>query len=196
MGRRTAIFALAAVLAAVAIAGCGGGSGSDDESSVQEQIEKARHEGAVAAHRRERMAELQRRVTRIERQSRQGAGPTVTAAPRADNSTSGEGSSILRLFHTPSGNVSCAILSDGATCSVASANETFVLESGAGAWTEPGASLSRGSGEAVAYGSTVSAGSVTCTTPAADEPRGVVCTDHASGHGFEASRIESRRSTF
>jgi hypothetical protein len=198
-GPRAAFVTLFTCLVVILIAGCGGDS-SADESTVQMQIEEARREGAAAAHRRERMVELQRRVTRLERQARRSPGTkpgaTVATAPRAVAQADVDDSTILRMFHAPSGNVSCALLTDGATCSVASVNKTFVLENGVTAWSEPGTHLSRGSGEYVPFGSTVSAGQVTCTVPASNEPRGIVCTDSTGNHGFEASRIESRQSTF
>ncbi|MDX6622437.1 MAG: hypothetical protein QOE75_369 [Solirubrobacterales bacterium] len=102
----------------------------------------------------------------------------------------------MRLFHTPSGNVACAILSDGATCSVLPTNETFVLESGSVAWSEAGVAFPGDAGDLAPYGTSLEAGQVSCSIPASNEPRGVVCTDSVSGHGFEASRVESRQSTF
>ncbi|HUB98682.1 MAG TPA: hypothetical protein VMS11_02550 [Solirubrobacterales bacterium] len=158
-----------AVLGALVIVlvGCGG-SDSGGGTAQQQELEQARREGAVAAHRQERIAELQR--------------PEVSQASRT--------------FHSPSRNIGCAILPDGALCSVVTSNETFVFNHGAPASIEPGAVLSGSAGDLAPYGSTVRAGSIVCSIPAAPERRGVTCSDSATGHGFEASRIAARQSTY
>jgi len=61
---------------------------------------------------------------------------------------------------------------------------------------ESGSALPRGFGELADYGSTVSAGSITCTIPASAEPRGIACVDTGSGHGFEASSVSSRQEAY
>ncbi|HEX3240185.1 MAG TPA: hypothetical protein VHR18_08635 [Solirubrobacterales bacterium] len=186
-------------MALLLLAGCGGGSSASDTRSSQEQIEQARHEGAVAAHRRERVAALQRRVARLERRSRAGSAATVQAqqpTPTAPATTEDVAEPSQRYFHTPSGNVSCTVSPGGATCVVSSTGQGFVLETGNGAWVEAGSSVPSGTGELVPYGSTISADPISCSVPASDEARGVVCTDASTGHGFEASRVESRQRTF
>jgi hypothetical protein len=99
----------------------------------------------------------------------------------------------LRSFHAPSGNVSCEVFTSGATCTVESSGETFVLEADSPARVESAAVLSPGLGEVVEYGHTVGDGSITCEVPPSDVPRGVTCVDQSDGHGFEASRDASRQ---
>lgn len=185
--------------ATLALVGCGG-SGSDD-SSVQQQIEQARQQGAAVAHRQERIAELQKRVRHLERESGGGESQPESSASRqpapapvetSPASTSG----AVRTFHAPSGTVSCSILAEGALCAVSSIDETFVFDHGSAAAVEPGAALPRRAGELAPYGSTVSEGGISCVVPQSDEARGIVCTDSSTGHGFEASRVASRQSTY
>lgn len=102
-----------------------------------------------------------------------------------------------RVFHSPSDNVSCKILPHGALCTVFSADLTFVFNQGSPGRVVSGLRLPRSAGELTPYGSTVSAGVITCLMPAvSSEPRGVICSDSASGHGFEASRVAERQRTF
>ncbi len=136
----------------------------------------------------------------ITRQSAKGQSRTVTTQtvtvpqtqpvqPPADEAE--------RAFFAPSGNVSCAIQGDGARCSVATANLTFVLPPGGGAaFTVQELQLSRASGYEAPFGSEESNGAVVCSIPPSDVPSGITCRDSATGHGFEASRVPSRRKTF
>lgn len=184
------------VTALVGFAGCGG-SGSSE--STQQQLEAAKREGEEAAREKDRITSLQHQVKQLKRQGHKTA-PAV-AAPSSQQeqpapAPQGEAPVVLRSFHAPSGNVSCEILSNGALCSVDSTAETFSFSDGEAAHEESGSTLSRSSGELAPYGSTVSAGSVTCTIPQSNEPRGIVCTDSESGHGFEASRVGSRQSVY
>jgi hypothetical protein len=42
----------------------------------------------------------------------------------------------------------------------------------------------------------VSVGDVVCAVPLESEARGVTCSDSATGHGFEASRVPSRQKVY
>lgn len=181
-------------IAAIALAGCGD-SGSSGPSEAQ--LEAARKQGEEAAHERDRINSLQKQVRGLKhRAKQQGATVAPPSESGAETVTSESGPTVLRAFHAPSGNVSCEILSNGALCSVSSIATTFAFSDGQAAQIEAGASLSRGAGELAAYGSTISAGSITCTVPSSDEPHGIVCTDGDSGHGFEASRVSSRQHAY
>jgi hypothetical protein len=180
------------------VAGCGSDDSEAEDTSVQLQIEQARKEGAEGARRQQRLKRLERKVRQLERQDgREPPASPVEADRRAvDSEQSPSSSTALRSFHTPSGNVACEIDADGAACAVDSTGEVFAFDAGAPARIEPGATPPPGSGQLVPYGTVVSAGSITCSVPSAGEPRGVVCQDASSGHGFEASRVPSRQSTY
>jgi hypothetical protein len=183
----------------LALSGCGGSS--SDDSSVQQQIEQARKQGAAAAHRQERIAELQRRVAHLEHktQGKEGSTTSPQRSPAVGASPTGGASDPsvpIRTFHSPSNNVSCEILREGALCSVISNDATFVLDQGEVARIEAGTAVPQGAGELAPYGSTVSEGTIVCTLPASGDARGVVCSDSSTGHGFQASRVESRQHTF
>ncbi len=178
------------------VSGCGG---SSSDSPSEAQLEKAKEEGERVAQERARVDELEKEVRSLRRSARRAkAGGPTTAAPAssAPSPESGGENELLQTFHAPSGNVSCAITSDGAFCSVASIGTTFRVEGGGVGEIESGSVLPRGFGELAAYGRTISAGSITCTVPEADEPRGITCLDASSGHGFEASRVSSRQKAY
>jgi hypothetical protein len=184
------------LLAVGVVTGCGD---SESENPSEAQLEKAKEEGERVAEERARVDELEKEVRNLKRSARRSkagsAQTAVTATPEPASENGGE-DELLRTFHAPSGNVSCAITSTGAFCTVASIATTFRLQNGEAGQTEAGSVLPRGSGELAGYGSTVSAGSVTCTVPEADEQRGIVCVDAISGHGFEASRVGSRQDVY
>jgi hypothetical protein len=124
-----------------------------------------------------------------------GAATTTNSGTGASATTASPGAS--RVFHAPGDNVTCEVQAEGARCSVASNNQTFVLPGNEEAsHTESGLALSTGSGSLANYGTSVSLGSVTCAIPMEREPRGIVCNDSASGHGFEASQDASRQKTY
>lgn len=176
------------------VSGCGDSS-SDAPSAAQ--LEKAREEGERVGQERARVDELEEEVRGLKRAARDNS---ADEEPRAVNSTPAppeQGDpALLRSFHAPSGNVSCAITSQGAYCTVDSIATTFRLEDGRPGDIESGAALTRGFGELAGYGTSVSAGSVTCTIPESNEERGIVCSDAGSGHGFEASRIPARQKVY
>jgi hypothetical protein len=176
------------------LAGCGD-SGSDSPSAAQ--LEKAKEEGERVAQERARVDELEKEVRKLKRSARH---PQASSSPSAVSAVAtppeDSESELLRTFHAPSGNVSCAITSTGAFCTVDSIATTFRVEGGGAGQIESGSALPRSFGELAGYGSTVSAGSVSCTVPEADEPRGITCIDGDSGHGFEASRISSRQDAY
>jgi hypothetical protein len=120
---------------------------------------------------------------------------TVNARTGASATTASNGTG--RVFHAPGDNVICEVQAQAARCSVASNNQTFVLPgSGEASHIESGLALSTGSGSLADYGTSVSVGSVTCAIPMEREPRGIVCNNSASGHGFEASQDASRQKTY
>jgi hypothetical protein len=201
--------ALAGGLAALAVvgllAGCGGSSGGSTVSRASApELRAAQIRGEEAAKERDRVAGLQRQVRSIRRRLRHHDArhePASSAAVATGGSTPQAAAPVVsegpvRSFHAPSGNVSCEVLTDGATCTVASVGLTFVLESGSAARVEAGAALPSGLGELMDYGSTVSAGSITCEVPPSDVPRGITCVDLSDGHGFEASRDSSRQKAY
>ena len=124
-----------------------------------------------------------------------GAATTANSGTGASTTTASPGAS--RVFHAPGDNVTCEVQADEARCSVASNNQTFVLPGdGEASHTESGLALSTGSGSLANYGTSVSLGPVTCVIPMEREPRGIVCTNSGSGHGFEASQDSSRQKTY
>lgn len=193
-----------AVVAVGLLSGCGGsGGGSTTDTVAVSELQAARRQGEEAAKERDRVAALQRQVRAIKRHMRHhrahhgSASPVVTevgAASAAPSPSAAEGP--LRSFHAPSGNVSCEVFGDGATCTVESVGTTFVLEPGAPARVEAGTALPSSFGELVEFGNVVSAGSITCEVPPSDVPRGITCVDQSDGHGFEASRVSSRQEAY
>jgi hypothetical protein len=176
-----------------ALAGCG--DSSNDEPSAA-QLKSARQEGERAGRERARVDELEEEVRGLKRSARtDSAGEKRRAVSSTPPPAADGGTELLRSFHAPSGNVSCAITSGGAYCSVASIATTFRLRVGSPGEIESGAALPENFGEPIEFGSTVSAGSVTCTVPESDEPSGIICSDN-TGHGFEASRVSERQKVY
>ncbi len=176
--------------------GCGG---SESNAPSAAQLEKAREEGEREGQERARVDELEEEVQALKRKTRQDKAtpsPAVGSPTPAPVEQREPETELLRSFHAPSGNVSCAITSNGAYCTVASIATTFRLTVGSPGQIEPGAVLPKGFGELADWESTVSAGSITCTVPASNEPRGIVCSDVSSGHGFEASRVSARQKAY
>jgi hypothetical protein len=191
-----AVVALCAIVSQIAMNGCGN---SDSDAPSAQQLASARQEGEEAAREKARIKSLQHQVHHLQSEvRRQGHSTTAVSSPNAAEAepAGSVGSSVLRVFHAPSGNVSCEILSDGALCSVASIDETFAFSNGEVARVESGAALPEDAGELAPYGSTVSAGSIVCSVPRSNEPRGITCSDSASGHGFEASRVADRQHVY
>ncbi len=122
---------------------------------------------------------------------------TVTTVLTPGAQTQPPSDSSERTFFAPSGNVTCVIQGDGAKCSVASTDTTFVLPSGGGtAYTTAGLAVARGSGSEAPLGTEQSNGTVTCTIPPANIPAGISCRDGMSDHGFEASRVRARQKVY
>jgi hypothetical protein len=191
------IAALALLLLAAALAGCSGGSSTVAEG----QLREARKEGEEAARQRDRLDDLQKQVRSLRHQVRHAtrekephSSPPSSSPPDAPPAE--PASQAVRAFHVASENVSCEILEDGAVCTVEPIGQSFSFSEGQPAGTESAATLPRGLGELVPYGSTVSAGSISCEIPPSSVPRGVTCLDASSGHGFEASRVPSRQDVY
>lgn len=182
------------VVVLVALSGCGGSSSTGPSEA---QLEAAKKQGEEAAQERDRVNSLQKQVRGLKHQAKQGSTVVVEHDSGGEPASSGgNGTTVLRTFHAPSGNVSCEILSNGALCSVGSIATTFSFSNGEAAQINSGASLSDNAGELAPYGSTISAGSITCTIPESSEPRGIICSDADSGHGFEASRVGERQHAY
>lgn len=191
---RLPAFALVVLVAVFALAGCGGSSSSASSA----QLEAAKKEGEETAHEKDRINSLQKQVRGLKHRAKHQSSTIVVEHGSGTETAASEGAgpTVLRTFHAPSGNVSCEILSNGALCSVESIDETFVFGESGTARLESGASLPRAYGPLAPYGTTVSAGSVTCTVPPSDSPHGIVCSDAESGHGFEASRVPNRQHVY
>jgi hypothetical protein len=192
---------LCCVLAAALLVGCGGsGGGSTAASPSAAQLQAAKKEGEEAARERDRVASLQRQVHRIKRQmhsSRASVAKQPATATSSPSTSSAEPEPEPVSFHAPSGNVSCEIFLEGATCTVVSVGETFVLDPGSPATIENAMALPRNYGEEVGFGNAVSdGGSVTCEVPPSDSPHGITCVDSSDGHGFEASRVPDRQQAY
>lgn len=183
------------------VTGCGGGGSSESSTVSEGALRAARKAGEIAAHERDRVNGLQRQVRILRHQVRHGSptdahssgAGTVSSSP---SEASGASEEATREFHVASGNVSCQVRADGASCTVEPIQETFAFSGGEAAWTEPAAELPVDLGELVPYGSTVVVGTVSCEVPPSDVARGVTCADSASGHGFEASRVAARQKAY
>jgi hypothetical protein len=190
---RPLLAACALCLALFALAGCGG---SDSGTAAESQLRAAKQEGEEAAREKDRVDRLERQVRSLKKEAREGGAGVVVAGAEDGHAGEPAADRRLALFHTPSGNVSCRLSTEEAACSVASAAETFVFGDGGAARVESSTLLPPEAGDLAAYGSTVSAGSVSCVIPASSSPHGVVCADAASGHGFEASRVPARQRAY
>jgi len=193
--RTILLLASVSALALLGFIGCGG-SGSNDAS--QAQIEAAKAQGEEHARETDRVDDLQQQVRHLRGQiQRADTGVAVVKGGGVEaTGTAGNGFAVLRTFHTESGNVSCEILSDGARCFVAPTGTTFAFSGGSAARIETASSVAPESGELAPYGTSVSAGVITCTIPPSSSPHGVICADSASGHGFEASRVLGRQNAY
>jgi hypothetical protein len=192
---KVALVVLWALGVATVLVSCGG---SDTDSASEQQLESARREGEEAARERAQVKSLQRQVRHLQKEvhGRQPKAVVVTGGDDGGSATESAASTASRTFHAPSGNVSCEVSSNGALCSIASSGETFVFANGEEARLESGAVLPRSAGELAPYGSTIEVGSVACSVPQSNESHGITCADGASGHGFEASRVPERQSTY
>jgi hypothetical protein len=185
-----------AVLATVGLAACGSSS-SGPSSATELQIDRERSEAAQSAHQEDKLKALEGEVHRLKRHKRvtqvNKPGTAAEDTPATSVATNGE----VRLFHAPGGNVNCEVQADSARCTVVSTAQTFVLPAGdEAAYVESGAALPTDSGALTGFGSTVSIGAISCEVPYEDEPRGVVCQDNDTGHGFQASKDYSRQQVF
>jgi hypothetical protein len=121
------------------------------------------------------------------------SGPSTgtSSTPKAPVTTTSQS------FYAPDGNISCSLQGEGAQCSVASADRTFVIPRGGGsAYTVSGLSVPLGAGSEAPFGTERSDGVIVCDIPPEDVPAGVTCRDTTSGHGFEASRVASRQAVY
>jgi hypothetical protein len=193
---------IAALVVVGALAGCGGSSSSQPVTVSLAELHEAKLAGEEKAREQDRVKSLQKQMRVLKRQVKHGSpsgtrSPNVEASPAPAAATApSESYAPLRAFHAPSGNVSCQVLVEGASCTVESIGETFTFEAGGAARIDSSDALPRGFGELVNYGETVSVGSISCEVPPSDVPRGISCSDSASGHGFEASRIPDRQSAY
>ena len=194
------VLALSALaLASLVLPGCGGSSASSTATVSAAQLRAAKRAGEEKAEVRDKVNSLQRQVRGLRHRFRHGVQvPAVDPAPDSNSQPpmGAEGDSALRAFHSPSDNVSCVILADGATCTVESVAKTFSFANGEPAQIESSTRLAADLGALAPYGTTVSEGSISCEIPPASAARGVSCIDADSGHGFEASRVDARQSAY
>jgi hypothetical protein len=183
------------VVGSTLLSGCGS---SDSNHPSAHQLESARREGEETVRQRTQLKSLQHQVRHLKKEVHKRHPAAVVVAGSTDESPEADpaASTGFRTFHAPSGNVSCEVSADSALCSIASIDETFVLPSGEEGRLESGATLPRGAGELAPYGSSIVAGSITCSVPGSSEPRGITCVDSETDHGFEASRVPDRQSTY
>ncbi len=186
---------------ALLLGGCGGGGSSTSDVPVQAQIREARKAGEEAAREKDRLNGLEKKVRRLSRQvhrTGRSTGKKVksTESPRVSRAPAPEAEAVTREFHVESGNVSCRVEPDGAMCTVEPISESFSFSGGGPGRSEPGSALPENLGEVVPYGSSVSVGQVVCEIPPSYVPRGIVCSDAVTGHGFEASRVASRQKVY
>jgi hypothetical protein len=188
--------AVAALASPLALSGCGSASSDSDAQAVEARIARERADAAATARQAQKLADLRDEVDRL-RRARRRAHTVVRTVGAATPQASDTEDSPGRVFHAPSGNVSCQADARSASCTVAAIDTTFVLPADGGpAYVEQGAVLGRGSGELVDWGTSVSAGPVSCRIPDENEPSGITCVDTESGHGFEASRVASRQKAY
>lgn len=184
----------------IALAGCGG-STATSAAVAQAQIREARKAGEEAVHEKDRVDSLERQVRRLNRQihhqrhSRPAAVAPDASAPTPTPAVQ-DAEVPAREFHVASGNVSCEVRADGAICTVEPISETFSFGDGEAGHSESGVALPEDLGEVVPYGTTIVVGSVRCEVPPSSVPRGIVCGDADTGHGFEASRVASRQKIY
>lgn len=188
---RLLVSAVCTSVLAAAVAGCGGSSASDQLAN-QIEINQAKRDAVKDAKRDMRIRDLQRRLRNSNKGSAGSSSP-ASSAPTSAPTPVESSSSDFQSFHTPG--VSCQLDTAGATCTVVSTGEDFVLNSGAPAYRDYSSSLPSGYGSPASWGSGFSAGSISCSVPQSYEAKGISCTD-GSGHGFEASRVEDRKSTY
>jgi hypothetical protein len=187
---------------ALLLGGCGGGGSSSSAPPVQVQIREAREAGEEDAHEKDRVNSLESKVKKLSRQVREAGHPTrqkvgsTASAQATPPPAAQDAEGPARDFHVESGNVSCEVEVDGATCTVEPISETFSFADGEPGRSEPGSALPEDFGEVVPYGTSVSVGSVVCEIPPTNVARGVVCSDADTGHGFEASRVASRQKAY
>jgi hypothetical protein len=191
-----ACVALVVLTIPIALSGCGGSSSDSDAQAVEARIARERADAAATARQAQKLADLQDEVDRL-RRARRRAHTVVRTVAAATPQVAGGSDSPGRVFHAPSGNVSCQTDARSASCTVAAIDTTFVLPANGGiAYVEQGAILGRGSGDLVGWGTSVSVGPVSCRVPDEDEPSGITCVNTESGHGFEASRVASRQKAY
>jgi hypothetical protein len=193
---------LALAALAFSLGGCGGGGSSSSGTSAQAQIKEARKVGEESAREKDRVDSLEKQMRKLRHQVRHkhaasdaggnAEAPTQGVAQPAPETLDTE----VREFHVASGNVSCQVRADGATCTVEPISQTFSFVDGGPAATDTGSALPLDLGEVVPYGTTIAVGSVSCEVPASNVPQGIVCVDAGSGHGFEASRVASRQKVY
>jgi hypothetical protein len=125
------------------------------------------------------------------------ATPKQTSTGPLRTSSSEQVTRSHQDFYAPDRNIGCVLETEGAQCSVVSADLTMVIPPDGGtAYTVPGLSVPLGSGSEAPFGAQRSNGFIVCDIPSEDVPAGVTCRDTQSGHGFEVSRLATRRSVY
>lgn len=175
---------------AVVSVGCGS---SSDETAEEMRINRAVADAEKSAKQEREIEALKERLDNQDKRPDPGTIPAPVDSPAPARSPSAAGSGGVQSFHTR--NVSCELSPLGATCTVSSTGEDFILTTGSSARIQRGPSFPKGHGTRSDWGATWQAGAVTCSVPRSDQPNGIICTDGA-GHGFEASAVGSRKKAY
>lgn len=187
---------IASIICASAVAvfiGCGGSDDTADQLAKQNEIAQAKKDAVLQVKTQMKIRQLQRQIRNQQQVPVGGSPPPAEAPPSSGYIDSSSSGSDYQSFHTP--NVSCELDSSGATCTVISTGEDFILNAGSPASQSYGSSLPSELGISAAWDTTFTAGSVSCRVPPETEASGIECTD-GSGHGFEASKEADRKSAY
>ena len=193
MSRTKGVVTVLAVLCLGVFAfGCGG-----DDGASQEELDKARAEGAkeakAEAEAQAKIDELEAEVEELKEQGEDGDDSL------AEGSGSATGSArTLEFFSSPTGNIGCSMTDDGARCDISKRSwkppakpASCQLDWGQGVQVGGGRATyvcagdtTLGGSEVLEYGQTSQVGDFTCESSDA----GMRCQNATNGHGFELSR--------
>ncbi|WP_310719563.1 hypothetical protein [Conexibacter sp. JD483] len=134
--------------------------------------------------------------------AKQSICPTIEVTRWSDAADNGRcpardrtGITAETQFHSPGGRVACRVGPAAAVCTIFAIGRTFAVEDGIGS-SYRGIAVAPGMGDEAAWGASFREGDFECRMPDEADPRGVICLNHATDHGFEASRVKKRRRVF